>query len=927
MKHAIIKTSAALSIAALLAAPSLRGAIVAVEVGDDVKAAVEGASLGDVVELAAGTHSPTGEIAVPAGVTVRGAGRTATVVSGAGLTSRAFCVTNAESRLESFTISGYTNTTESAIAGGKRGGAIYMTAGTLDDLLVTFNKYGLAQQGGGVYFSGRGMVTNCVVSHNVMQGRSNGCGIYAEASVGAQIVIADCVVEDNWFDAKNATYTCSGGGIYANRKVLVLRCVVRRNGNRNISALGRFTGYGDGIYAAGYDVRNIAVVDGCLVADNAQTGVHLNGLVEMRNCIVCGHGTVNKSGQNISAGVTAKGGNNKIYNCTIYGNAIDQAGSGLWLDGAETAVNNIVWGNGILGDVHVSPSATFSTNIVGTAVSSGVGNRVADPLFRDAAGGDFTIASAASPAVDNGAQIASFAADFAGRARPEGAGWDIGAHERPYNPDEKTLTVVFDSPAQRHAGDAVAAHAAVAGVDAEGIASVSWFANGSAVAGADGLSLSLPSGDYAAGELALRCVLTLADSSTLEGSATRTISVAPTDVYVSNTGSATYPYDSWEKATPDLAAAIAAAVPAPDATVTAHVAAGDYAFPSSNLDIILPVHVVGAGSGATSFDCSGFAGQALFFIGQDSLVSGATFDGGGVAKNNLNGTGLFMVRGGTLSDVVAQGFSAYGSSIVYVESGLVTNATIRDNIQRSGGNGFAMRLKGGEASDCVITNNTANKDGYGICAMGIYIEGPATARRCLVAGNFNRNSEHQYYESNLGAGVRLNHADALVDSCTIISNGFSNVYLDRGGTLRNCLVTGGRVSSRTEAISGGVTMKNGNLYNCTIAGNANLKNAAYGDLVMTGGTARNNIAALATQTGGTAANNLFSADPRFRNAAALDFHLTGASALAIDKGDSGAWAGLAQATDLDGNPRLFGLAVDLGCYEVQTARRTIMLLR
>lgn len=896
---------------------------VSVAAGDDIKALIEGASSGDLVELAAGTHRPSGEIAVPAGVTVRGAGRGATIVLGAGLTSRAFCVTNAASRLESFTVTGYTNSVSSAIVGGNKGGVIYMTAGTLDNLLVTFNKHCHADQGGGIYFAGGGMITNCVVSHNWKQKKSDGCGIYASASVGSQIVIVDCTVEDNWFDAKGVTYTCNGGGIYATRKVSVLRCVVRDNGNKNISSLNSYTGFGDGLYVSGYDARNIAVVDGCLVEGNAQTGVHLNGRTEMRNCIVCGHSTINKSGKNISAGVTAKGGNNSVYNCTIYGNTIDQAGSGLWLDGAEKAVNNIVYGNGNLGDVYVGASATFNTNIVGAAVSSGVGNIMEDPLFTDAANGDFTLVSAASPAVDAGATIASVATDFTGLARPEGAAYDIGAYERVYNPNEKSLMVVFDSPSSLHSGDSVEAHAAVSGVETEEIASIVWYANGIAVPGASGLSVFLD--DYATGDLTLRCVITLADESVVEGFNTQTIAIAPSVVYVSKTGSATAPYDSWEKATPDLAAAIEAAVPAADASVTVRVAPGDYTL-TGQIDLLLPVRIAGAGSGATIFNCSGFtADKELFIVGPNSSISGATFDGGDVNSSASGGAGgLFSIRGGMLFDIVAQNYRPYGASVVYMVGGLVTNCTVRNNQSRNGGFGFAMRLEGGEVVDCVVSNNTANKDGYGIRGMGCYLGGAATVRRCHIVGNSNANSEHQYYESNMGAGIRLNHARALVENCVIVSNGFQNAYIDGGGTLRNCLVTGGVLKSLAQAVSSGIHARNGFVYNCTSAGNTNKVDAALGDLYLSGGTAKNNIAPLATVAGGTAANNLWR-DPGFKNAAALDFHLKGASD-AVNAGDNAVWQGVENAVDLDGNPRIFRKIVDLGCYECQTAARTVHLV-
>ena len=83
---------------------------------------------------------------------------------------------------------------------------------------------------------------------------------------------------------------------------------------------------------------------------------------------------------------------------------------------------------------------------------------------------------------------------------------------------------------------------------------------------------------------------------------------------------------------------------------------------------------------------------------------------------------------------------------------------------------------------------------------------------------------------------------------------------------------------------------------------------------MAGGTAKNNIAPYATVAGGSSANN-FWGDPGFKNAAALDFRLTGASAAAINTGDNSVWTGVANPLDLNGNPRIVMKTVDLGCYE------------
>ena len=45
-----------------------------------------------------------------------------------------------------------------------------------------------------------------------------------------------------------------------------------------------------------------------------------------------------------------------------------------------------------------------------------------------------------------------------------------------------------------------------------------------------------------------------------------------------------------------------------------------------------------------------------------------------------------------------------------------------------------------------------------------------------------------------------------------------------------------------------------------------------------------------------------------------DYRLRGSAANCIDKGDNSVWDGVAEPTDLRGNPRKVG-RVDLGCFE------------
>lgn len=656
--------------------------------------------------------------------------------------------------------------------------------------------------------------------------------------------------------------------------------------------------------------------------------IRLLGYSTLRNCLVAGNqtgGSLAGVAATPSGAINITGSPVEIDGCTIANNHTRSScgGGGLVATVGATSYsihNTVIWGNtsisGIRDDFH-NTTGTYAdhlnrfNNSCGTFLADGVnGNVATPPYFSDSAGGDYTLAPM-SPCHNAGAvrDWHDGAVDIAGQPRVQGTGVDIGALEAdPAPPAALAVAAVFTPsvlPLPAVAGEPVTFNAAASGPDLAGLALAWDFGHD----GATGAGASVQHTFPAAGIYTIICTATTASGS---ASTSIPLAVAPVTAYVAPIGTDTYPYDTWEKATTDLHAAVATGAR------EILVADGDYQLPDVRSVILARrIRVRGVSSPANATLKAYTSGNARHF---DLFHPDARLEG------------LRLINGRTGN----YGFSAS----LEVSDGIVSNCVVEEVavVSRTcfvvvGGTGRLVdsTIRGRAAS---FSNNDGNM-------AALHITGAGLVDRCIV-------SQFQGF-SYTRAGVNHSHVHSAVwmDSAT--------------ATLRNSLVldctntytmTAGVLT--TNCFGAGLTIRDGTVENCTFARNIGAINGAaiavrypgtadraktlsgvkirncafYDNLALNGGLndifeyhaageistccspelengLNGNIAAVPTFKRGTwiPANG----SPLVGNAAALDWMTPG-------------------ALDLAGNPRIFGSKPDIGAMERNIATSTYLLV-
>ena len=317
---------------------------------------------------------------------------------------------------------------------------------------------------------------------------------------------------------------------------------------------------------------------------------------------------------------------------------------------------------------------------------------------------------------------------------------------------------------------------------------------------------------------------------------------------------------------------------------------------------------------------------------------------GSVGTNAVRG--VYMCYGVLSGFTISNGYTMdsgnvvdkFGGGINASEESLITNCIIRNNLANDAGG-----INSGIIRDCIVIDNKAYRGGgtfetiiyNSVISNNVGLSYAGGVRDSEVIDSIISCNSAHYYGGGVYEGVVSNSIilDNYVDgdggagyycetySC-IIKN---NVAGDTGGALyngtaSNCLVYGNIATN-----SGGGTY-NAILVNCTLTENASITGDGGGTV---NGTVYNSIVyynaasspARANRFGGdyyfscltpsAGLNGNISAAPLFVSAISNDYHLQATSPCR----NAGTNAFAALPYDLDGNPRIVGGRVDMGCYE------------
>ena len=567
----------------------------------------------------------------------------------------------------------------------------------------------------------------------------SGAGVWI---TGAGGTVSDCRITDcapSNYGSGVVTIGSSGGH--------VTRCIIDDN------SYSRYWSNPYGSGSAGVVISS-GRIDSCLVRGNSgvkNSGIEVSGSAKVVNCTVVDNVTTSESGGGLKIGALTSGQGlvQNVIVCGSTGKATLSSSVGYpeWMTTVTDAAGLKNVSNAVV-------TCTFGKDFTWPLGETCVNE---DPLFTDAAAGDYTL-NGGSKLIDAGTDYEGVEdeTDLAGLPRKSGVAVDLGCHEFDLSKRSVAFTV---SPSLALAGDDVTFSGNVQGGDPSTEYTYGWTVRSAVtetvVLSETGNPLVVRTLDPGRYDITLAVTETdggdPVDTKTVSNAlqvGARTNYVVAAEGYVGDGG--TWPYDTWEKAATNVLTALEAAVPGG----TVAIGPGEHVITNA-VCVTNAITVVGTeGWKATTLrhDTKAGAARVVYLNHTQARVAGLSLTGG----NHLETHGLAVcidTKGGTLDACRVTGnhwpstayIGRWGAVLVKYDAsigpgGTVENCMIDDNLYNRGfsynyySSGGAVCLEGGLfRNNIVFGNSGCQYGGVGLYGPAVVVNNTIVSNRCYYA--------------------------------------------------------------------------------------------------------------------------------------------------------------------------------------------------